>query len=63
MSSDENKKKVEEIEAIYAEFVGRMKESRDEQNEIVSGFIKKLEEKKIESIHNIIDKSEQSKIL
>lgn len=57
MSSDENKKKIEAIETIYTEFVGRIQELRDEQNRIVTEFIKKLEEEKIKSINNIIDNS------
>lgn len=54
-SQNDNQKKVVEIESIYAEYMEQIKKLRDQQNEIVAGFIKKLEEKKMDKIRSLID--------
>lgn len=54
-SQDDNQKKVAEIEAIYAEYLKEIKKLRDQQNEIITSFIKKLEEKKMDKIRSLID--------
>lgn len=53
-SQNDNQKKVAEIEAIHAEYMKEIKKLRDQQNEIIAGFIKKLEEKKIDKIRSLI---------
>ncbi|PIP27077.1 MAG: hypothetical protein COX30_03825 [Candidatus Moranbacteria bacterium CG23_combo_of_CG06-09_8_20_14_all_39_10] len=51
---NDNQKKVAEIEAIHAEYMDEIKKLRDQQDEIVAGFIKKLEEKKMDKIRSLI---------
>lgn len=53
-SQDENQKKVSAIEAIYREYMKEIAELRAEQDEIISAFIKKLEEKKMDKIRSFI---------
>ena len=49
-----NQKKAAEIEAVYNEYVNEIEKLRAQQNKIISDFIKKLEERKIEKIRAII---------
>jgi len=51
---NDNQKKVAEIEAIHAEYMDQIKKLRDQQEEIIAGFIKKLEEKKMDKIRSLI---------
>lgn len=53
-SQNDNQKKVAEIEAIHAEYMKEIKKLRDQQNEIIAGFVKKLEEKKMDKIRSLI---------
>lgn len=54
LSQNDNQKKVAEIEAVHAEYMKEIKKLRDQQNEIIAGFIKKLEEKKMEKIRSLL---------
>ena len=54
-SQNENQKKVAEIEAIQAEYMNEIEKLRVQQNEIISAFIKKLEEKKINNLRALIN--------
>jgi len=54
-SQNDNQKIITEIEAIHAEYMVQIKKLHDEQNEIITDFIKMLEGKKIDSIHDIIN--------
>ncbi len=45
-----NSKKVEEIDKIIEDFEGEMSRLRKEQEEVLSNFRSKLEEKKLEKI-------------
>jgi len=53
-SQNDNQKKVAEIEAIYAEYMNEIKKLREQQNEIIAEFVKKLEEKKMDKIRSLI---------
>ena len=53
-SQNDNQKKVAEIEAIHAEYMDQIRKLREQQEEIIAGFIKKLEEKKIDKIRSLI---------
>ena len=54
-SQNDNQKKVAEIEAIQAEYMNEIEKLRVQQNEIISAFIKKLEEKKINNLRALIN--------
>ena len=53
-SQNENQKKIAEIETIHAEYMEQIKKLRDQQNEIIAEFVKKLEEKKMDKIRSLI---------
>lgn len=53
-AQNDNQKKVAEIEAIHAEYMEQIKKLRDQQNEIIAEFVKKLEEKKMDKIRSLI---------
>lgn len=54
-SPDINQKKIAEIEAIHAEYMNEIEKLRDQQDKIIAGFVKKLEEKKMEKIRSLIN--------
>jgi len=55
-TSDELKEKSRKIDAIYNEAVVKIRELENKQKEIVSDYIKKLEQAKIEEIRESIKK-------
>lgn len=52
MDKDEIRKKTEEIEKIYQEYVGKVKELKKEQDKILGDFLHELEKAKMEEIRN-----------
>ena len=54
---DDNQKKIAEIEAIHVEYIEEIRKLHNQQNEIISEFIKKMEEKKMENLRALISKS------
>ena len=57
-SQNENQEKIVEIEAIYNEYMNEIEKLRAQQDEIISEFVKKLEEKKIEKLRSLINKAQ-----
>ncbi len=43
---ENNKKIIAEIDAVYKEYLNKMNELKDKQNELIDAYILKLEEKK-----------------
>jgi len=54
-SSDDNQKKMTEIDAIYADYISEIGRLRDEQHRVATEFMTKLEEKKIENLRTILN--------
>lgn len=54
--SDQIKQKAKSIEKIYQDYIGRIKDLRKKQNQIIDDLIKKLEETKIEEIKSKISR-------
>jgi len=52
MDKDEIKKRAKEIEKIYQEYIGKVKELKKEQDQILEDFLHELEKAKIEEIRN-----------
>ena len=52
MDKDEIKKRAKEIEKIYQEYVGKVKELKKEQDKILEEFLHELEKAKMEEIRN-----------
>jgi hypothetical protein len=54
MNTDEVRKKIERIEAIYADYQSRLLQLQGEREGMVSDFIRKMETLKMEEIRKII---------
>lgn len=54
ISEREIQKKVQAIKAVYQGYLAKLNELKKEQNEIISKFIKELEQRKIEEIRKAL---------
>lgn len=54
----DNQKKIAEIEAIHVEYIEEIRKLHNQQNELISEFIKKIEEKKMDSLRALINNSQ-----
>lgn len=52
MDKNEIKKRAQEIEKIYQEYIGKVKELKKEQDKILGDFLHELEKAKMEEIIN-----------
>ena len=54
MTEEQIQEQINEIEQIYADFRNKLALLKNEQNVIVTGFLKDLENNKLQEIRNII---------
>lgn len=52
MDKDEIKKRSEEIEKIYQEYMGKVNDLKKEQDKILEDFLHELEKAKMEEVRN-----------
>jgi hypothetical protein len=50
MTQEEIKKRAQEIEKIYQEYIGKLKMLKNEQDKILQEFISELEKRKLDEI-------------
>jgi len=52
MAQEKIKKSIQEIEKIYQEYLGKVKELKKEQDQILKEFLQELEKAKMEEIRS-----------
>lgn len=55
LSKEEIQKRAKAIEGIYQEYVAKLGDLKEKQNEIIDNFVSELEQRKIEEIKRTLE--------
>ncbi|MDP2684313.1 MAG: hypothetical protein Q8P20_04595 [bacterium] len=54
MNKEEIQKKADQIEKIYQDYQVKLNQLKSKQNNVIKGFIEKLEKEKLEKLRNLL---------